>query len=103
MQAAAAAARRDKSPGDLASPGLVLFFGAFSASARGSEEVEMGRQLIVDRAALLVIDMQQGGFEPVETSGIPLMDGYAARIERVERLVDRCRAIGVPVIFFQEV
>jgi nicotinamidase-related amidase len=63
----------------------------------------MSGELIVGSPALLVIDMQHAGFLPLEASGIPLMDGYAERIDRVVWLVDRCRATGVPVIFFQEV
>src|SRR3954453_22207400 len=96
MQAASAATRRDKSPGDACVPRARSFFGVQGGGG-------MGGELIVDRAVLLVIDMQQAGFLPVETAGIPLMDGYADRIERVVSLVDRCRATGVPVIFFQEV
>jgi biuret amidohydrolase len=59
--------------------------------------------LIEGRAALLVIDMQQGYYQPFEQAGIPLMPGFAERVQRVVRVVDACRAAGVPVIFSQEV
>lgn len=59
--------------------------------------------LISGATALLVIDMQRGGGLPQEESGIPHMGGYEERIGRVVRLVDACRASGVPVIFFQEI
>jgi nicotinamidase-related amidase len=60
------------------------------------------QDLIVGQAALVVIDIQKGGFDPVEVSGIPHMAGYRDRIDRVVTLVDACRAAGVPVIFVQE-
>jgi nicotinamidase-related amidase len=59
--------------------------------------------MIVGRPALVVVDMQQGGFVPFEVSGIPHMGGYAERVERVVTLVDVCHAADIPVIFFQEV
>jgi nicotinamidase-related amidase len=59
--------------------------------------------LIEGRAALIVIDMQQGGYLPLEEAGIPLMPGFAAQVERIVRVVDACRAAGVPVVFTQEV
>ena len=59
--------------------------------------------LIEGRAALIVIDMQQRGSLPLEEVGIPLMPGFAAQVERVVRVVDACRAAGVPVVFSQEV
>jgi biuret amidohydrolase len=59
--------------------------------------------LIEGRAALIVIDMQQGYYQPVEEAGIPLMPGFAQQVERVLRVVDACRAAGVPVVFTQEV
>jgi nicotinamidase-related amidase len=61
------------------------------------------RELIVGRAALIVIDMQKGGLEPLEVSGIPHMAGYQGRIDRVVTLAEACRRSSVPVIFFQEV
>lgn len=59
--------------------------------------------LIEGRAALIVIDMQQVGYLPLEEAGIPFMSGFAEQVERVGRVVDACRAAGVPVVFFQEV
>jgi biuret amidohydrolase len=59
--------------------------------------------LIEGRAALIVIDMQQGGYLPLEEAGIPLMPGFPGQVERVVRVVDACRAAGVPVVFSQEV
>jgi len=58
--------------------------------------------LIEGRAALIVIDMQQAGYQPFEQAGIPLMPGFAAQVERVLRVVDASRAAGVPVVFTQE-
>jgi nicotinamidase-related amidase len=62
------------------------------------------RELIAGRAALIVIDMQKGGFDPFEISGIPHhTDGYRERIARVAAVVDACHRVGLPVIFFQEI
>lgn len=52
---------------------------------------------------LVVVDIQGGdGSSPAEP-GIPLMGGKETRRPRVEGLIDRCRATGVPVVFIQEV
>ena len=59
--------------------------------------------LIAGRAALIVIDMQQGYYQPVEQAGIPLMPGFAEQVARVVRVVGACRAAGVPVVFSREV
>ena len=59
--------------------------------------------LIEGRAALIVIDMQQGYAQPSEQAAIPLMPGFAEQVERVIGVVEACRAAGVPVIFTQEV
>ncbi|HLI57389.1 MAG TPA: cysteine hydrolase [Actinomycetota bacterium] len=59
--------------------------------------------LIVGRPALVVIDMQKGGHDPVEVSGIPHMAGYQQRIDRVVELVAACHGASIPVIFVQEV
>jgi biuret amidohydrolase len=59
--------------------------------------------LIEGRAALIVIDMQQGYYQPFEQAGIPLMPGFAEQVEGVVRVVDACRAAGVPVVFSQEI
>lgn len=55
-----------------------------------------------DRAALLVVDIQQGGAAPPIESGIEVMDGYAEMAATAECLVDAARRAGVPVIFIQE-
>ena len=60
-------------------------------------------ELIVGRPVLLVIDMQQDGFLPAIESGIPHMPGFAGRVARTVELVETCRAVRVPVVFFQEV
>ena len=49
------------------------------------------RDAIVGRPALVVIDMQKGGFQPVEVSGIPHMAGYRDRIDRAVALAEACR------------
>jgi nicotinamidase-related amidase len=59
--------------------------------------------LIEGRAALVVIDVQQGGYLSFEKAGIPLMPGFAELVERVVRVVEASRAAGVPVVFTQEV
>jgi nicotinamidase-related amidase len=61
------------------------------------------RDLIAGRAALIVIDMQKGGLEPSEVSGISHMAGYQDRIDRVVTVVDECHRARIPVIFFQEI
>ena len=61
------------------------------------------RELIVGKAALIVIDMQKGGLEPFDVSGISHMAGYRERIDRVITLTGACRGAGIPVIFFQEI
>jgi nicotinamidase-related amidase len=68
---------------------------------RDHGEVVMGEhRLIVGRPALLVIDMQEGAYG--DDSGIPRMGGFAVRVERVQRMIERFRSLGHPVIFFAE-
>lgn len=60
-----------------------------------------------DRPVLILVDVQKGSTVD-ETAGeaIPVMDGRAQRLERIERireLVSAARADDVPVIFVQEV
>jgi len=50
--------------------------------------------------ALLVIDMQAGAYG--DDSGLPRMGGFAERVDRVGRLIERFRADGHPVIFLRE-
>jgi nicotinamidase-related amidase len=54
------------------------------------------------RVAVLVIDMQRGGFRLDGSSGIPRMPGYDERVERAAALVRRCAELEVPVVFFKE-
>jgi nicotinamidase-related amidase len=61
------------------------------------------RELIHGKPALIVIDMQKGGLEPYEISGISHMAGYQDRIQRVAHVVDACHDASIPVIFFQEI
>jgi len=59
--------------------------------------------LIEGRAALIVIDMQQGYSQPFKEAGIPLMAGFVEQVDRVVGVVEACRAASVPVVFTQEV
>lgn len=54
------------------------------------------------QAVLVVIDVQKGGVMAQDT-GIPHMAGGERRYARIIELVDRARAVGVPVVFIQEV
>ncbi len=58
--------------------------------------------MIVGRAALIVIDMQKGGGMSDEEAGIPHMPGFADRVARTVPLVEAARTAGVPIVFFQE-
>src|SRR6478735_12801654 len=59
---------------------------------------------VVGNAVLIVVDIQGGSVPSDESrSEIPTMGGRAERAGRVERLIDECRAHGVPVVFIQEV
>src|SRR5229473_3056892 len=97
-----AATRRDKSPGGprMCAPGLHAF--RLHSDERGDEGGSV-RELIAGKPALIVIDMQNGGLEPSEVSGISHMAGYRDRIDRVVAVADACRGAGIPVIFFQEI
>jgi nicotinamidase-related amidase len=59
-------------------------------------------KLIEGRPALIVVDIQMGGFLSAEEAGIPHMAGYGERVAIAIRLIEAARAAGVPVIFFQE-
>ncbi|MCU1662382.1 MAG: isochorismatase hydrolase [Pseudonocardia sp.] len=63
----------------------------------------MQQPMIVGKAALVVVDIQQGGAMPADEVGIAHMEGIEHRVERAERLVAAAREAGVPIIFFQEV
>jgi nicotinamidase-related amidase len=54
------------------------------------------------QAALVVIDVQKGGVMAQDT-GIPHMAGGDERYARIIELVERARAVSVPVVFIQEV
>lgn len=58
--------------------------------------------VIVGKPALLVIDVQNDGLMPAGSSGIPLMPGFPALVERSARVLRAARRAGVPAIFFLE-
>jgi nicotinamidase-related amidase len=59
---------------------------------------------IIGNAVLIVVDIQGGHVDPVESrSEIPHMGGREGRAATVEQLIDHCRSRGVPVVFIQEV
>jgi nicotinamidase-related amidase len=59
--------------------------------------------ILVDRAVLLVIDIQKSAFLDGYDKGIPMMPGYRDNRVRARSVIDAARASDVPVIFFQEV
>ena len=59
--------------------------------------------LIVGNPVLVVVDMQEADAMSVEEAGIPLMPGHAGRVALAEKLLAAARAVGIPVVFFQEV
>lgn len=62
------------------------------------------RDLIVGRAALIVVDIQAGTFVETTTKrAIPHMAGYAERMARSRVAIDKARELDIPVIFIQEV
>jgi biuret amidohydrolase len=63
----------------------------------------MRQPMIVGKAALIAVDIQQGAAMPADVVGIAHMEGTEARVERAERLVAAARAARVPIVFFQEV
>ena len=67
------------------------------------ERSTMRQPMIVDRPALIVVDIQKGGGLPLEEVGIPVMAGYEEQIQRAIAMVGAARDAGIPVIFFQEV
>ncbi len=62
------------------------------------------RNLIEGQPVLIIIDIQGGetNSTPDKPVSIPLMDGYDQRMEGVPALIDKARACGIPIIFFQE-
>ena len=62
------------------------------------------RRLIEGRPALIVVDIQALTFdETLRDRAIPNMPGYAERMLKARRLIDKARERGIPVIFIQEV
>ena len=62
------------------------------------------RRLIEGRSALIVIDIQALTFdETIQDRAIPIMPGYAERMLKARRLIDKARERGIPVVFIQEV
>jgi len=59
--------------------------------------------MIVGKAALVVVDIQQAAAMPAELVGITHMEGLDGRVERAEQLVTAAREAGLPIVFFQEV
>lgn len=58
---------------------------------------------VTGNAVLVVVDIQGGSHAAAPTAGIAVMPGKAERAPRVRDLIARCREVGVPVIFIQEV
>ena len=62
------------------------------------------RCIIEGRPALIVVDIQALTFdETIRDRAIPNMPGYAERMLKARRLIDKAREQGIPVIFIQEV
>ena len=61
------------------------------------------RPLVVGRAALVVVDIQQGAFIEGHESGIPHMADAADRGRRARGVIDAVRRAGLPVVFLQEI
>jgi nicotinamidase-related amidase len=57
---------------------------------------------IVGNPVLLVIDIQKDGLMPSGSTGIPLMPGFRAIVERSARVLAAARRADVPAIFFLE-
>ncbi len=62
----------------------------------------MTQEMIVGKAALVVIDMQEAAGPP-GTSPIPLMQSDVDTIGNARELIAAARAVDIPVIFIQEV
>ena len=62
------------------------------------------RRVIEGRPALIVVDIQALTFdETLQERAIPNMPGYAERMLKARRLIDKARERDIPVIFIQEV
>ncbi|MCB0130733.1 MAG: cysteine hydrolase, partial [Caldilineaceae bacterium] len=60
------------------------------------------RDLIEGQPVLVVIDIQGGAPAGDESSTMPFMPGYQARMDRAPALIEKARACHVPVVFLQE-
>ncbi|NKF23584.1 cysteine hydrolase family protein [Solimonas marina] len=59
--------------------------------------------LIVGKPVLIVVDAQQGGYDPPKTEGRDWrMPGFVEYFANIPKLVESAREAGVPIIFFQE-
>ena len=62
------------------------------------------RRIIEGRPALIVVDIQALTFDKsIRDRAIPNMPGYAERMLKARRLIDKAREQGIPVVFIQEV
>jgi len=66
----------------------------------------MQRALIEGKPVLVVVDIQGGPSddtdEPASESALPFMPGYQDAMDNAPALVQKARACGVPIVFFQE-
>ena len=65
----------------------------------------MTRYIPACKPALLVIDIQKSTFAPIQDDkrSIPHMPDYAERMQNTRLLIDKCRNVGIPIIFIQEI
>lgn len=61
------------------------------------------RALIEGKAVLIVIDIQQSTFVKKDVRSIDHMPDYAERMARSRVVIDKARAVGIPVVFIQEI
>lgn len=63
------------------------------------------RDLIVGKAALIVIDIQKSTFAPMSNDerAIPHMPDYTERMSNTRAVIDTARQNDIPVIFIQEI
>jgi len=60
------------------------------------------RELIEGQPVLVVIDIQGGESTGSEPSTLPFMPGYQERMDQAPALIEKARACGIAVVFFQE-
>lgn len=69
----------------------------------GAKQI-VAKPMIVGQPALIVVDIQKGGFAPrPPSSRLEFMPDAVERYTRARTVVDAARAAGIPVIFVQEV